>query len=159
MQGRNGYWITAYRTLTPVSLKTAAEPARTYNMKLMIQDLKADSVNFERSGDTGRYENSMAHQSRQHWGPTSSEAAPVSLGSNSAFLSNSYASRMSYSSAHSYGNANSNHRNTNNTYRNVNYDFRNVNYDTSGYQIPAGYYLASDGRYYPEPSKTNGSSP
>lgn len=60
----------------------------------MVQDLRADSANFERSGDTGtppmdgfgvtpplspnfslgRYENSMVHRSRQHWGPTAEQA-------------------------------------------------------------------------------------
>lgn len=67
----------------------------------MIQDLKADSANFERSGDRGSppsdgfghtsshspnfilgaYENSMVHRSRQHWGPTGesqSSSTPVS---------------------------------------------------------------------------------
>ena len=64
----------------------------------MVQDLRADSANFERSGDTGspplvgfgltppytpdisigRYENSMVHRSRQHWGPTAEPSSASS---------------------------------------------------------------------------------
>ncbi|KIW00747.1 uncharacterized protein PV09_07730 [Verruconis gallopava] len=55
-EGQPGYWIAASRPPT----------------EDMIRDLKADSANYERSGDTGRYEDSMVHRSRQYWGPTNS---------------------------------------------------------------------------------------
>jgi hypothetical protein len=64
----------------------------------MMEDLRADSANFERSGDRGtpssdgfgfgpnpspnfsigKYEDSMIHRSRQHWGPSATQqpAAP-----------------------------------------------------------------------------------
>ncbi|KAF2430789.1 hypothetical protein EJ08DRAFT_660471 [Tothia fuscella] len=79
--GRQGYRIAAYRTLTAS----------------MIQDLQNDSYNFnsERTRSTngsgspysvepgfgskpnkviGRYEDSETHRARHHWGPTSSES-------------------------------------------------------------------------------------
>ncbi|KAF2418489.1 hypothetical protein EJ08DRAFT_703076 [Tothia fuscella] len=54
--GVAGYWIAAYRTLTPS----------------MIEDLRSDSANFERTDVTERYEDSEIHRSRHHWGPTQS---------------------------------------------------------------------------------------
>ncbi|KAF2114078.1 hypothetical protein BDV96DRAFT_108258 [Lophiotrema nucula] len=58
-EGRSGYWITAYRTLT----------------SQMIQDLKMDSLRWENErrqegGRRGAYQDSETHASRQHWGPT-----------------------------------------------------------------------------------------
>ncbi|KIW04670.1 hypothetical protein, variant 1 [Verruconis gallopava] len=78
-RGRRGYWIAAYRTFTPE----------------MIRDLKADSANFERSGErgtpkpdrfgsrsthspdfcVGAYQDSTIHRSRQYWGPTSNSGS------------------------------------------------------------------------------------
>ncbi|TID23332.1 hypothetical protein E6O75_ATG02968 [Venturia nashicola] len=82
-EGQPGYLISAYRNLTSE----------------MVQDLRTDSANFERSGargspysDTpgfgqchipnkplGNYQESQVHHSRQYWGPTGAEtqaAAP-----------------------------------------------------------------------------------
>ncbi|KAF2272393.1 uncharacterized protein EI97DRAFT_213594 [Westerdykella ornata] len=63
-EGRPGYWITAYRTLT----------------SQMIQDLKADSQRWqtERDGGRGRgvdYRDSRTHAARQEWGPSESYAS------------------------------------------------------------------------------------
>lgn len=75
----------------------SARPYRTDTEQSMIQDLKADSANWyrdqRRTGGTppqphgkalvqmpdkkvGRYEDSMVHRSRQHWGPTGSTPVP-----------------------------------------------------------------------------------
>lgn len=86
-RGRNGYWIAAYRTLTPA----------------MVQDLKADSANFERSGDTGRYENSIVHRSRQHWGPTGEQQSSTPVSSSATDSPYSRDSRTTASSG--YGDA------------------------------------------------------
>jgi hypothetical protein len=91
----------------------------------MIQDLKADSANFERSGDTGspfpdgfgqssssspnislgRYENSMVHRSRQHWGPTAEQSQPEERPPRADSESTQYTQRTasSYQSGQSYG--------------------------------------------------------
>ncbi|KAF2727441.1 hypothetical protein EJ04DRAFT_451336 [Polyplosphaeria fusca] len=59
-EGRPGYWITAYRTLTTQ----------------MIQDLKGDSLRWQQEqgrqegGRRGQYQDSDTHAARQHWGPT-----------------------------------------------------------------------------------------
>lgn len=59
-QGQQGYWITAYRTLT----------------SQMIQDLKMDSQRWREErqpGEIGRgvaYQDSRTHAARQHWGPS-----------------------------------------------------------------------------------------
>lgn len=65
-EGRPGYWITAYRTLT----------------SQMIQDLKSDSQRWqqERENRAGRgvaYQDSQTHASRQHWGPSETFAQPT----------------------------------------------------------------------------------
>ncbi|KAF2681736.1 hypothetical protein K458DRAFT_308990 [Lentithecium fluviatile CBS 122367] len=64
-QGRSGYWITAYRTLT----------------SQMIQDLKLDSQRWaaekdrdQRGHGSGAYQDSRTHASRQHYGPTETYA-------------------------------------------------------------------------------------
>ncbi|KAJ4368222.1 hypothetical protein N0V83_006578 [Neocucurbitaria cava] len=56
-EGQNGYWITAYRTLT----------------SQMIQDLKMDSQRWqmENTGSRSSYQDSRTHAARQHWGPSS----------------------------------------------------------------------------------------
>lgn len=59
LEGRPGYWITAYRTLT----------------SQMIQDLKTDSQRWAAEKDRGHgsgvpYPESRTHASRQHYGPT-----------------------------------------------------------------------------------------
>ncbi|KAF2438466.1 hypothetical protein P171DRAFT_504623 [Karstenula rhodostoma CBS 690.94] len=65
-EGRPGYWITAYRTLT----------------SQMIQDLRSDSQRWQAEKDRGRggvaYQDSTIHASRQYHGPTTSDsyAAP-----------------------------------------------------------------------------------
>ncbi|KAE9982502.1 hypothetical protein BLS_005933 [Venturia inaequalis] len=56
-EGQPGYLISAYRNLTSE----------------MVQDLRTDSANFERSGARGNYQESQVHQSRQYWGPTGAE--------------------------------------------------------------------------------------
>ncbi|KAF2264202.1 hypothetical protein CC78DRAFT_249566 [Lojkania enalia] len=59
-EGRQGYWITAYRTLTTQ----------------MISDLKMDSLRWQQEqgrqegGRRGAYQDSDTHAARQHWGPT-----------------------------------------------------------------------------------------
>ncbi|KAH7405701.1 hypothetical protein DE146DRAFT_649443 [Phaeosphaeria sp. MPI-PUGE-AT-0046c] len=59
-QGRPGYWITAYRSLT----------------SQMIQDLKMDSQRWDQErpstepGEMLDYQDSRTHAARQHWGPT-----------------------------------------------------------------------------------------
>lgn len=59
-EGRSGYWITAYRTLT----------------SQMIQDLKMDSLRWQQEqgrqegGRRGAYQDSDTHAARQHWGPS-----------------------------------------------------------------------------------------
>ncbi|KAF1957853.1 hypothetical protein CC80DRAFT_34793 [Byssothecium circinans] len=73
-EGRPGYWITAYRTLT----------------SQMIQDLKLDSQRWraekdgERGHGSGAYQDSRTHASRQHYGPSEAFAAPSSRSSHSA---------------------------------------------------------------------------
>lgn len=63
-EGRQGYWITAYRTLT----------------SQMIQDLKLDSQRWQQEQgrqEAGRgvaYQDSRTHAARQHWGPSESLA-------------------------------------------------------------------------------------
>lgn len=99
----------------------------------MVQDLKADSANFERSGDTGsllpdrfglppsrspnfsigRYESSMVHRSRQHWGPSTEQTstptdrqtsrADSDSTNYSRTTTSSYNSNPQYSSTPSYG--------------------------------------------------------
>ena len=107
----------------------------------MIQDLKADSANFERSGDSGIYENSMVHRSRQHWGPTGDSAASYGGGSSTG-----YATTSSYSSApESYG-----------LYATTTSASRRPGaYGGYGTRAsgPPGYYLASDGNFYPESAR------
>ncbi|KAF2788672.1 hypothetical protein K505DRAFT_254993 [Melanomma pulvis-pyrius CBS 109.77] len=64
-EGRNGYWITAYRTLT----------------SQMIQDLKMDSTRWQQeqgrqeSGRGVAYQDSRTHAARQHWGPSQAQEA------------------------------------------------------------------------------------
>ncbi|KAF2714419.1 hypothetical protein K504DRAFT_468941 [Pleomassaria siparia CBS 279.74] len=64
-EGRNGYWITAYRTLT----------------SQMIADLKLDSTRWQAEQDrqeAGRgvaYQDSRTHAARQHWGPSQAQEA------------------------------------------------------------------------------------
>ncbi|EKG15005.1 hypothetical protein MPH_07789, partial [Macrophomina phaseolina MS6] len=55
-EGVEGYWITAYRTLT----------------SQMVQDLKLDSQRWRAEVQQGRvaYQDSRTHQSRQYYGPT-----------------------------------------------------------------------------------------
>ena len=89
----------------------------------MVQDLKADSANFERSGDTGsplldglvhvsshspdfaigRYENSIVHRSRQHWGPTGEQQSSTPVSSSATDSPYSRDSRTTASSG--YGDA------------------------------------------------------
>ncbi|OAG02985.1 uncharacterized protein CC84DRAFT_939102 [Paraphaeosphaeria sporulosa] len=117
-QGRSGYWITAYRTLT----------------SQMIQDLRSDSQRWQAEKDRGRgggtphigdkkvtrhpdasvvaYQDSTIHASRQYHGPTTSDsyAAP---------------SKPSYSTP-TYGNSESPHYTTTPT----------APYGSHGYQAP-----------------------
>ncbi|KAB2571257.1 Annexin A7 [Lasiodiplodia theobromae] len=55
-EGVEGYWITAYRTLT----------------SQMVQDLKLDSQRWRAEVQQGRvaYQDSRTHQSRQYYGPS-----------------------------------------------------------------------------------------
>lgn len=57
-EGRNGYWITAYRTLTTQ----------------MIQDLKMDSQRWQQEAGRVAYQDSRTHAARQHWGPSAVSA-------------------------------------------------------------------------------------
>jgi hypothetical protein len=90
----------------------------------MVQDLRADSANFERSGDTGtppldgfgftsshspdfflgRYENSMVHRSRQHWGPTTEQPSAPTDRLPSRAESDSTTYSQSTTSSSRYGN-------------------------------------------------------
>ncbi|QDS69555.1 hypothetical protein FKW77_007871 [Venturia effusa] len=89
-EGQPGYLISAYRNLTSVSLPLDHE---------MVQDLRTDSANFERSGargspsldsnglghnhipnkPLGNYQESQVHQSRQYWGPTGAESQAAAV--------------------------------------------------------------------------------
>jgi hypothetical protein len=116
----------------------------------MIQDLRADSANFERSGDRGtpcsdgigfgpnpspnlsigRYEDSMIHRSRQHWGPTApveppresqpsraeSTSTSYSQGTSSSHQSAPYSSYSSHTGqpASAYGSGGSTNTSPNN---------------------------------------------
>jgi hypothetical protein len=57
--GQAGYWIAAHRGLS----------------QSMVQDLKADSANFKRSGSREPYLDSQIHHSRQYWGPSASKTS------------------------------------------------------------------------------------
>lgn len=100
-EGRSGYWITAYRTLT----------------SQMIQDLKLDSQRWQQEQgrqEAGRgvaYQDSRTHAARQHWGPTESlssqgggrEREPV----RPSHSSSQYASSDHYTTAPATGYASS----------------------------------------------------
>ncbi|OCL06904.1 hypothetical protein AOQ84DRAFT_223398 [Glonium stellatum] len=63
-EGVQGYWITAYRTLT----------------SQMVQDLRLDSQRWRDEVRQGRgiaYQDSRTHQSRQYYGPSSNTSAPA----------------------------------------------------------------------------------
>lgn len=126
----------------------------------MIQDLRADSANFERSGDTGRklyslnsgeqqandlgYDNSLVHRSRQHWGPT---APAVQVSFNDIPTFNDIATRTADSHPITSPSTGSPERNESSYSENKG---ESAKYRS---RAPPGYYLASDGRFYPESSK------
>lgn len=82
-EGRPGYWITAYRTLT----------------SQMIQDLKLDSQRWAAEKDRDQrghgsgvaYQDSRTHASRQHYGPTESYATST----KSAYPASTYSASES----------------------------------------------------------------
>ena len=155
----------------------------------MVEDLKVDSVNFERSGDSGNYENSMVHRSRQHWGPSSEPdnflphaygrreetdytynslprvggAAPPYHGSSAPVTSNmrpgTAGTEYTYSSAPTtYGLRQTNQGSAHSGGVSQYSQPSNSAYSSSNAphaQPPPGYYLASDGKFYPLAKKPN----
>ncbi|KAF2418490.1 hypothetical protein EJ08DRAFT_703077 [Tothia fuscella] len=132
-QGEAGYWIAAYRTLTAS----------------MIQDLKSDSANFERISGRTSYQNSQIHESRNHWGPSeggSTVQAPAMQPVNPFAVTDRHMRDHSPSIPAPVSNP-----------RRPPVQPAAIQREQQippGNAPPPGYYLASDGRFYPASSAT-----